>query len=87
MKNKISSRKLDRLGRITIPADFRKDLNIKDLEELEIIADENKIIIRKQASPDVFGNESDDGHYYEYHGNKVAKSSILALAKLAGIID
>ena len=87
MKNNISSRKLDRLGRITIPADFRKKLNIRNFEELEIIADENKIIIRKQASPDVFGNESDDGHYYEYHGNKVAKISILALAKLAGIID
>ena len=87
MKNNISSRKLDRLGRITIPADFRKKLNIRNFEELEIIADENKIIIRKQASLDVFGNESDDGHYYEYHGNKVTKISILALAKLAGIID
>ena len=37
MKNKVLIRRLDKLGRITIPANLRKSLNINDLEELEKI--------------------------------------------------
>ena len=86
MKNKISIRKLDKLGRITLPSNLRKVLNMNDLEELEIIADTNKIIIRKQNHPDIFGNSSDNDSYFEYRGNKVSKESIIELSKIAGLI-
>lgn len=87
MKNNILIRKLDKLGRITIPSEVRKNLNLEDFEELEIITDGNKLIIRKQSNPDVFGNIAKDGCYFEYHGNKVAKSSIIELSRIAGIIE
>ena len=86
MKNNILTRKLDKLGRITIPANLRKSLNIDDLEELEIISGVNNIIIRKQLKPDIFGNTDDDGNYFEYYGNKVSKKSIIELSKIAGLI-
>nr|WP_315104592.1 AbrB/MazE/SpoVT family DNA-binding domain-containing protein [uncultured Catonella sp.] len=86
MKNKVSIRKLDKLGRITLPSNLRKVLNMNDLEELEIIADTNKIIIRKQNHPDIFGNSSDNDSYFEYRGNKVSKESIIELSKIAGLI-
>jgi len=46
VKNKVLTRRLDKLGRITIPANLRKSLNINDFEELEIISGANNIIIR-----------------------------------------
>lgn|GEM_PF-343784 len=87
MNSTISTRRLDKLGRITIPANIRKSLSINDYEELEIIADCNNIIIRKRKNPDIFGNEYDNGCYVEYQGNKVSKKSILELSKIAGIIE
>ena len=86
MKNKVSIRKLDKLGRITLPSNLRKVLNMNYLEDLEIIADTNKIIIRKQNHPDIFGNSSDNDSYFEYRGNKVSKESIIELSKIAGLI-
>ena len=86
MKNNILTRKLDKLGRITIPANFRKNLNIDDLEELEIISGSNNIIIRKQINPDIFGNIDEDDNYFEYYGNRISKNSIIELSKIAGLM-
>lgn len=86
MKNKVLIRRLDKLGRITIPANLRKSLNINDLEELEIISGTNNIIIRKQINPDIFGNIDDDDNYFEYYGNRISKKSIIELSKIAGLM-
>lgn len=87
MKNKVLIRRLDKLGRITIPANIRKNLSIKDFEELEITSDGNNIIIRKLNTPDIFGNKYDDEGCFDYHGNKISKKSILELSRMAGIIE
>lgn len=84
MKNKI--RKIDNLGRITLPADFRKDMNLKEFEELEIITDGNSIVLRKKNNPDVFGNISENEPYFEYHGSRVSKKSIIELSEIAGLL-
>ena len=60
---------------------------INDFEELEIISDKNKIIIRKPGHPDIFGNEYDEECCFEYQGNKISKKSILDLSRMAGIIE
>ena len=86
MKTRILKRKLDKLGRITLPSDFRKALKLADLEELEVVSDGNSIILRKQVYPDVFGNIAYDECYFEYRGNKVSKRSIIELSEIAGII-
>lgn len=87
MKKKILTRKIDNLGRITIPSDLRKNLNITEAEELEIVIDGSKIVLRKQNNFDIFGNPADENSYFEYHGNKVSKTSIIELSKIAGLID
>lgn len=42
------SKKLDSLGRITLPIAFRRHLQIEDNEELDVILANNQIIIKKQ---------------------------------------
>ena len=40
-------RKIDELGRIVIPKEIRKNINIHDGEELEFIIDNDAIILKK----------------------------------------
>lgn len=76
-------RKLDELGRITLPIELRRNLDIEDRGALEIFVDEDTIILRKYNPADVFTGEMND--LVEYKGKKVSKSSIIELAKLAGL--
>ena len=47
MKNTGIVRRLDELGRITIPIELRRSLGIGDRESLEIYTEDNKIILAK----------------------------------------
>ena len=47
MKNTGIIRKVDNLGRIVLPKELRKNLNIKSGDDFEIIIDSNKIILEK----------------------------------------
>ena len=76
-------RKLDELGRITLPIELRRNLDVKDRDPLEMFVDEDKIILKKYAPADIFTGEMDD--LVEYKGRKVSKSSILELVSLAGL--
>ena len=38
-------RKLDELGRITLPIELRRNLDVNDRDPLEIFVDEDKIIM------------------------------------------
>ena len=44
------SRKIDKLGRITLPIDFRKSLNMEKLSEIVISVEGTTIIIRKSPT-------------------------------------
>ena len=63
-------RKLDELGRITLPIELRRSLD-------------NCIILRKAESADIFNGSTED--LVEYEGRKVSKESIRRLAKIAGM--
>ncbi|MBR5295344.1 MAG: AbrB/MazE/SpoVT family DNA-binding domain-containing protein [Clostridia bacterium] len=54
MKKTYSIRKIDNLGRIVIPMDFRKALEISDWDELRIALEGNTIAIRKAADSCTF---------------------------------
>ena len=84
MKSTGFVRKLDELGRITIPIELRRSLGILDRDSIEIIVDDEQIILKKYNSEDIFTGEKDD--LIEYHGKLVSKKSIIEMAKLAGII-
>lgn len=76
-------RKLDELGRITLPIELRRSMGILDRAPLEIIVDDDRIVLKKYQPEDIFTGETDD--LIEYHGLKVSKKSIEELARIAGI--
>ena len=47
MKNTGVIRKIDELGRIVIPKEIRKNLNIRNGEDIQIYIDEDKIVLKK----------------------------------------
>ena len=83
MKSTGIVRKLDELGRITLPIELRRNLNVNERDPLEIFVDENKIILKKYDPSDIFTGEMED--LVEYRGKKVSKKSILELARIAGL--
>ena len=76
-------RKLDELGRITLPIELRRTLHLAERDSLEISTKDDKIIRQKYESVDIFTGEKED--LIEYHGKKVSKKSIIEMAKLAGL--
>ncbi len=84
MKDTGVVRKLDELGRITLPMELRKSLGLKEKDALQIFVDGERIILERYAPSDIFTGSMDE--LVEYRGKKVSKESIIELAKLAGII-
>ena len=83
MKDTGVIRRLDELGRITLPMELRKQLNLTDRDSLHILVDGERIILEKYECSDIFTGESDD--LIDFHGKKVSKQSITELADLAGL--
>ena len=69
-------RKLDELGRITLPIELRRTLNIAERDSLEISVKDDMIILTKYEPVDIFNGSKDD--LIEYCGKKVSKKSIFA---------
>lgn len=84
MKSTGIVRKLDELGRITLPIELRRTLGVKEREALEIFVDGDQIILTKYEPVDIFTGEKED--LIEFHGKKISKKSIEELAKLAGLL-
>lgn len=76
-------RKIDELGRITLPIELRKHLNMGEREALHIYVDGERIVLEKYTPNDIFTGATDN--LIEYHGKKVSKQSIVEMAKLAGL--
>ena len=76
-------RKLDELGRITLPIELRRTLNIAERDSLEISVKDDMIILTKYEPVDIFNGSKDD--LIEYCGKKVSKKSIIEMANLAGL--
>ena len=54
MKKTFSIRKIDNLGRIVIPMDFRKALEIREWDDLRIALEGNAVTIRKDRDTCTF---------------------------------
>lgn len=85
MKSTGIVRKLDELGRITLPIELRRTLGVSERDPLEIFVDEGRIILQKYEPADIFNGNKDN--LYDYCGKKISKDTIIELAKLAGIIE
>ncbi|MBC7958345.1 MAG: AbrB/MazE/SpoVT family DNA-binding domain-containing protein [Vallitaleaceae bacterium] len=75
-------RKLDVLGRITLPSELRKLFSIEISDAVEIFVDDEHIILKKYQPADIFSGSMED--LIEYRGKKVSKKSILEMANAAG---
>lgn len=84
MKSTGIVRRLDELGRITLPIELRRTLGVEERDPLEIFVEEGRIILQKYEPTDIF--TGDKNELFDFCGKKVSKESITQLAKLAGII-
>lgn len=77
-------RNLDNLGRVTLPIELRRNLNLDIKDPVEIFVEDDKIILKKYEPSDLFTGDKND--LIEYEGKMVSKGTIKKLAKIAGII-
>lgn len=85
MKNVGIVRNLDEVGRITLPRETRKALDLQEGDPIEIIQEGNRIILTKYEPSDIFSGDTAD--LIDFCGKKVSRKNIKKLAKLAGLID
>ncbi len=60
MKSTGIVRKVDELGRIVLPIELRRTLDIAEKDSLEIFVDDNRIILKKYEPTCVFCGSSKD---------------------------
>ena len=72
MKSTGIVRKIDDLGRMVIPIELRKTMNINKKDPMEIFVDGDKIILSKYEPACIFCNSADD--VIEFEGRTICGS-------------
>lgn len=85
IKNTGIVRRLDELGRITLPIELRRNLDLEEKDPVEIYVSEDMIILKKFEPVDTFTGSKEN--LIEYRGKMVSKESIKELAQIAGFIE
>lgn len=75
-------RKVDELGRVVIPMELRRTLDIGERESLEIFVNGEDIVLRKYA-PGCSVCGAVDNVLHSHHGKQVCVSCIDEFSKLA----
>ncbi|MEE0866716.1 MAG: AbrB/MazE/SpoVT family DNA-binding domain-containing protein [Clostridia bacterium] len=79
MKSTGIVRKVDELGRIVLPIELRRTLNIAERDSLEIYVEGNSIILQKYESACIFCGSTDN--VYIYHDKNICGDCIDEMAK------
>lgn len=77
MKSTGIVRKVDELGRIVLPIELRRTLNIDEKDSLEIYVDGNSVILRKYQPSCVFCGEAAD--VISYKGKNICRKCLSEL--------
>ena len=77
MKSTGVVRRVDELGRIVLPIEIRKVLDIQKRDAVEIFTDDHRIILQKYEPACIFCGSSDEIVYYS--GRRVCSSCIRAM--------
>lgn len=64
-------RKVDTLGRIVIPKEVRKELDIKEGDPIEILQEDKNIVLRKYHVRCIFCGEEEG--LFEYKGVRICR--------------
>ncbi len=74
MKSTGIVRRIDELGRVVLPIELRRTLDIDIKDSLEIYVDNNSIILKKYAPACIFCGDADD--IVNFKGKNVCKKCI-----------
>ncbi len=77
MKSTGVVRKVDELGRIVIPIELRRTLDIAEKDALEIYVDGDTVILKKYQPACIFCGEAND--VTNYKGKKICKDCLAEL--------
>lgn len=80
MKSTGIVRKVDELGRIVLPVELRRTLDISERDELEIYLDDDKVILRKYEPSCIFC--ASVRSLVSYHGRNVCMDCIQNLSEI-----
>ena len=64
MKSTGIVRKVDELGRIVLPMEIRKTMDIKEKDAIEIFTDEDTIILKKYQPSCIFCGNADNAVFF-----------------------
>ena len=78
MKETGVSRRIDELGRIVIPKEIRKNLKIREGDQLEFYVEKEYVVLRKKSS--LHGLNEDIIHLLEILNDKLKKDIILTIS-------
>lgn len=79
MKSTGIVRKVDELGRIVLPIELRRTLDIAEKDSLEIYVDEGSIILKKYQPACIFCDNATD--IVVYKGKNICKDCIKEMEK------
>ena len=79
MKSTGIVRKVDELGRIVLPIELRRTLDINERDALEIYVDTNQIILKKYEPACIFCNNASDA--VSFKGKNICKNCLEELKK------
>ncbi len=79
MKSTGIVRKVDELGRIVLPIELRRTLDIAERDSLEIFTDGNHVILKKHQPTCIFCDES--RNIVSFCDKNVCQNCVKALAK------
>ena len=80
MKSTGIIRKVDDLGRIVLPIELRRTLDIAERDELEIYMENDQIILRKYEPACIFCGS--DRKLVAYNGKNVCRECVKAMTEL-----
>lgn len=80
MKSTGIVRRLDELGRVVLPAELRRTLEIKDRDEVEVYVENGRIILEKHHIGCLFCGASQE--LVSYQGKTVCRECISKMSKL-----
>lgn len=81
MKSTGIVRKVDELGRIVLPIELRRSLDIAEKDPLEIYVDDESIILKKYAPACIFCGNAND--IVNFKGKKICSECLDKLANEA----
>lgn len=76
-------RKVDELGRVVLPVELRRTLEIAEKDSLEIFVDDETIVLKKYEPACIFCGEAKD--VQEYKGKNICFNCLVDLSTGVGV--